>query len=963
LPAPDRRNLRNCNLNGALPAETSAFEDVTYLDLAYNTNLDGVLPPMYFGAMLTCFLFAGSGSYYGPFKCPWPAGVAGKCNYSYRNALGLIMSRTVTSSICQDVATTCAAGEFAEGGGATCAPCLAGTWSGAAGKRAACTPCPQGKFETLANQIACSGTCAAGEGNFYNNYDAPNPSCPKCPSGHFNENAGTGICTSCPPGKYASSTGSLSCASCTAGYYASAGGSASCKICPAGKYGGGGASNCVQQPSDCLTTNPGFVPGAGDTSKCNIATICPKGTFAPTCATCPAGKYQDKQGQTSCKACVAGQYGPGGAVPCADCSKGQYQGGGAQTSCKSCTGGRYQPMQGQVSCQACGSAAVYCPANSTKQVNVPRDFLSTPQAAPEAERSGFERCPPTGILCRGGVGIMLDGYWLPPGTAGKITSTTVIYKCPVASACTASDNATSVVCEAGHMGLLCGECKSGYGMAPSGACADCPSHSTAVLVTFIAAFMGCAVAAALTRKTLPTVQSKKPASSHGWVRRTHKALCPCAKSSGAAQDTSTTTGVTVGAARDTGEPSASKAPAVGSAIVVVRTLVSYMQLTSLLQSFKLDWGSSLRSFFGMQQALSGATPPLLRCAGMSFAAESKLALALPALIIGGPALLIALWHVWHLHIKKKLLLGGDEPGQVLTLWGVPPWQVLPNAVLTLSTLFWPTLIGALMRIVDCSVVVGDVSYVASALPMRCGSGEHEALAGVAKFYLVTLVPAFPLGVFVLLHRNRDNLDDEAFSQRFSFLYQGYKRCDPTSGAKYGLAWWESVVMARKFFLVAVTVWFARNPNYQIYAGIWVLLIAMLMQVLCQPYEDELTGRLESLSLCAIACSLLLGLGIALGGLSPAAVGVMRTLTALINLGMICYFALCLFTVLGMRDIKKTVSGMCGIKKSFKSRKLTEIEMVDVRQPSVATNPLSSGESEQQHTDSNPAYGDDVEGRL
>ena len=142
--------------------------------------------------------------------------------------------------------------------------------------------------------------------------------------------------------------------------------------------------------------------------------------------------------------------------------------------CKACAGGQYQSTNNQTSCKSCGSAAVYCPGNSTKPLNVPRGFLSAPLAAPEAERTSYERCPPAGMECRSGVGMVLDGYWLPPGTADSLTSTTVIYKCPVAADCIAGDKAASVVCESGHTGLLCGVCEPGYGKAPTGACVDCP---------------------------------------------------------------------------------------------------------------------------------------------------------------------------------------------------------------------------------------------------------------------------------------------------------------------------------------------------------------------------------------------------------------------------------------------------------------------------------------------------------
>ena len=95
-----------------------------------------------------------------------------------------------------------------------------------------------------------------------------------------------------------------------------------------------------------------------------------------------------------------------------------------------------------------------------------------------------------------------------------------------------------------------------------------------------------------------------------------------------------------------------------------------MMMTSLLGSFKLDWGSSLRWIFGAQKVLSGSMPPLMDCMGIGFASESVFALCLPLVVFCGPALLIALWLTPHMHVWGACL-GGPLLTTGLTLWGVP----------------------------------------------------------------------------------------------------------------------------------------------------------------------------------------------------------------------------------------------------------------------------------------------------
>ena len=113
----------------------------------------------------------------------------------------------------------------------------------------------------------------------------------------------------------------------------------------------------------------------------------------------------------------------------------------------------------------------------------------------------------------------------------------------------------------------------------------------------------------------------------------------------------------------------------------------------------------------------------------------------------------------------------------------------------------------------------------------------------------------------------------------------------------------------------------------------MLLIAVLLQVVYQPYEDALMGRLESLSLCAVLGSLLLGNAIALGGLSPTSEAVVRTLAALINIGVLGYFAHCI--VRSMRDLDLDIK---------QRAEQGQQEMRTLRQSTVASNPLVDGEN-------------------
>jgi hypothetical protein len=339
-----------------------------------------------------------------------------------------------------------------------------------------------------------------------------------------------------------------------------------------------------------------------------------------------------------------------------------------------------------------------------------------------------------------------------------------------------------------------------------------------------------------------------------------------------------------------------------------------MFMTSLLTAFRLDWGATVRWLFGMESAMSGGVPPLLGCLGFGFLSQARLMLASPFLLAALVAMAVGTWCAFAWRYRDK---------QHRQLWGAAPLEVLRNALMAVSFMLWPSFVGHVLRVLDCSVEVGGVSYLASDLSISCDDAKYKTIATVASVFLCTLVPLFPLGLFVLLHRSQRHLrelsasgnllaleESKRFHQRYSFLFAGYtartwrwtpqlhKHSAPVQFLLVCLGsvetrlfvWWECVVMTRKVLLVGVTVWFARDPKFQVYAGLWVLLVAFVLQVLCQPYSNAMTGFLETLSLGATLATLLLGHALALGGLGDTAENCIRFLAALINVAILCYFA-------------------------------------------------------------------------
>lgn len=76
---------------------------------------------------------------------------------------------------------------------------------------------------------------------------------------------------------------------------------------------------------------------------------------ATTCKECPAGRWQDQQGQNECKKCVAGKYSSEiGATTnvCKNCAAGYYGNEQGQATCYECKD-RWQDQEGQTTCKDC----------------------------------------------------------------------------------------------------------------------------------------------------------------------------------------------------------------------------------------------------------------------------------------------------------------------------------------------------------------------------------------------------------------------------------------------------------------------------------------------------------------------------------------------------------------------------------------------------------------------------------
>ena len=358
-----------------------------------------------------------------PFSCPIG---------TYGASESLDAENSCTSctpgSCCDREATTtpktCPSGHFCPTGTTICNqfPCPAGTTNPNTGQTSdsACSPCGNGKWCPIGSSSPLSG---------------PGSELLDCPTGFFcDANCQDGYETTCDPGMYISNpqkgrqisdkgdaTNPKDCVLCGAGYYCPRGSRtypATKRFpCPAGTFANTNPPNPAVNPSvtqfesenQCTPCPAGtYCPEIAmattsddlkDNNKCNTGHFCPEGSVSPNEQACPAGTYNNQEGQesqASCLQCTAGFFCNVGTVdPHMPCTPGHYcPVGSTNGDLYPCPPGTYSPHGNLVAenqCTQC-DAGYYCTGGKPEP-----DALCPPGYICPAGSEDFNRSP-----CRAG---------------------------------------------------------------------------------------------------------------------------------------------------------------------------------------------------------------------------------------------------------------------------------------------------------------------------------------------------------------------------------------------------------------------------------------------------------------------------------------------------------------------------------------------------------------------------------
>jgi hypothetical protein len=332
----------------------------------------------------------------------------------------------------------------------------------------------------------------------------------------------------------------------------------------------------------------------------------------------------------------------------------------------------------------------------------------------------------------------------------------------------------------------------------------------------------------------------------------------------------------------------------GATVTVIRIAVSFLMATGFLSQLQLDWGSVLRQIFSLAKASSGGVPPFIDCAGVSFEAEMAASLMLPLLVPVVPSLMIGVWSL----VQRARDLPASE------IMGVDRRYFFINSCVATSYLLWPALVVQCLRIFNCSVAVGERRFVASALDVQCDVRSHATLKALAAVELVVIVPALPA---LLLYRLRkyDTGKGSWNRKHLFFLFGGFRE---------GFEYWEAVVLARKFLILAIGVFLADNTfGLQVAAAMWVMTASTMLQLMCKPYQHATEERLETLSLGGTTVAMMIG-QVILGADGADGLGSAGLAACQGTVIAILLFTACCFVVFFVREVlaaRRAKQNECG----------------------------------------------------
>lgn len=460
-----------------------------------------------------------------------------------------------------------------------------------------------------------------------------------------------------------------------------------------------------------------------------------------------------------------------------------------------------------------------------------------------------------------------DAYWLngtaiaawPYETADA--SDAALFEVPISPRCAQCPGGRGVsgdsACGAAYAGKLCSSCAAGFGKRGARYCTTCPEdRQTAWIV--VAAQLGASIAVVL-----------------GLTRNTVKAANHLQERVAAA----------VHSQKKSKQPSALKdmtrmSPALKLSLVM-KIAISYAQTAMLAQTLELRWPTPMLSMFSWLETLStpNLNTPATDCllTKNDGTVSNSLYLTKWLIVVLMPFALALLYILWcAVAFQIRQCRASRAHGNY------PAWRPYQNAIVVVVTVvglvFHPIVTKRVLSMLSCRTlgvdpVEGALQFLRDDLNIQCWTERHSQYVVLALVMLATVCVGFPLWAVVVVCRNRKPIryrwrlersklfDPELHKrkvsvlERYAFIFFGFE--DEVAVAQF----WEvgPIVLRKSSLLLCFTIFAELDVQLRTLSALVVLMLALIVHIKFQPYDDDDLDNVESLSLLATFATFFVGL--------------------------------------------------------------------------------------------------------
>ena len=537
---------------------------------------------------------------------------------------------------------------------------------------------------------------------------------------------------------------------------------------------------------------------------------------------------------------------------------------------------KYNTKPDQIECVSCplcadGKTFEYADiaSDSPMDCRCPDDFVRIPHLTSEEfplNEFGKALCHPCpeGGICENGTELAAieaeEGYWR--GSPESDTFVDCGLTIAGADICSGGEIGEEF-CLDGHTGPLCTLCAEGWGRAGRGRCIQCEDGQVRVILDWLQ-IIGTIVGLGL----LVTF----------FVYREIKSMHEKIHAGDFARSRARTQ--------------------------LLKSMLSYLQIVGIAAEVQVQWNPLLTKYFNTVNSVTSDfafESQAFACQLPSTYTQKWQAYMLTPFMASAGLLLI--FYLRNCFKPKKY--EEDFPDKEKALKGEGGGkgedESMENTVLTsymttmlvLGFLAYPSLVRKAVEVFGCRTFLlpksdrrdggGQIDEAISLLSVdnsvSCLSTEYTIIRLQAMAAICVYGIGVPASVFFAIKARRNRLQEKNTLLMFGFMYSGYKE---------EFWWWECMSLMRKLFMSLVLVFFSEKLYIQLFLGLVVSQLFLLLQLRCKPFTTELCNVFETMSLFALWLTLQ-GTFLYFEGVSLAVNLSITAVLATINFGVCLFF--------------------------------------------------------------------------